>query len=473
MKKIAIVGGGISGLSAAYYLERARLGGAELSWKLFERADRLGGIVGSEQVSGCVVETGADSFLSEKPWAFELCRELGLEDQLIGSNDDRRKTFVLLRGKLVPLPEGLQFIVPASVENALRSELFSEQTKRLIADEVKFQPRKTNGDESVAAFVARHFGNEVVERLAEPMLAGVYGGRAAGLSVRTIMPRFVQMEEEHGSLIRAVQASRSTRPAEKPIFTTLKNGMQQLLDAMAGTLEAGTVHTRCTVSEIGRSGKTQSKWHLKLTPAQGAGFVEEFDAVIMAAPAHTAAQLLESSVPELALELGKIAYTSSLIVTLAFRKKELDQERISPEGFGFLVPAGEKSRLLACTFVGNKFSHRVASDLVMLRGFLGGARDEAAVTLSDDDAVALMSREFSEILGMKSQPAFTRVFRWPRSMPQYDVGHLERVARIDELCTHVAGLYVIGNAYRGVGVPDCIREGRDAVEKILATDFHG
>jgi oxygen-dependent protoporphyrinogen oxidase len=464
VKKIAIIGGGISGLSAAYYLEKARRSGAPLAWQLFEQSARLGGIVGSEQVSGCVVETGADSFLSEKPWAFELCRELGLEDQLIGSNDSQRKTFVLVRGKLIPLPEGLQFIVPTSIEHLQRSELFSDETRRLIADEVKLPPRKSRGDESVATFVARHFGNEMVERLADPMLAGVYGGRAANLSVRTILPRFVQMEEEHGSLIYALQASSGQRSAHKPIFTSLKNGMQQLVDAMISRLDLGAVRTQCAVSQIDRA----KQWRLQLAPQQGMGFTEQFDALIVATPAHAGVRLLARPAPELAQELGKVSYTSSLIVTLAFPKKELEQQGVLLEGFGLLVPAAEKSHLLACTFVENKFNHRVASDLVMLRGVLGGARNEAAMTLSDEDAVALVRREFEEILGIKSTPVFARVFRWPSSMPQYEVGHLERVAGIEELCARVPGLYLIGNAYRGVGVPDCIREGRDAAARILA-----
>ncbi len=481
MKKVAIIGGGISGLSAAYYLEKARRNGARLEWHLFEEKPRLGGIVGSEYLNGCVIETGADSFLSEKPWAFELCRELGLESQLIGSNDALRKTFVLLQGKLVPLPEGLQFIVPTSLDHVMRSELFSEEGKRIIASEVNLQPRKNNGDESVASFVGRHFGEEVVERLAAPMLAGVYGGRAATLSMRTIMPRFLQMEEQHGSLIRALQLtgqSSAKKQSSQPIFTTLKNGMQQLLDAMMAQLDSAAVHTQCTISSAalsknkdsqkGKQEESGGKWSL-----QGAKFSEEFDALILALPAHATARLLQGCCPELAQELGKISYSSSVIVTLAFPKWEIEKHGIHPEGFGFLVPASEKSRLLACTFVGNKFNHRVADDLVVLRGVLGGARDEAALALSGQEAVALVQREFAEILGIHSQPAFTRVFRWPHSMPQYEVGHLDRVAHIEVLRGAVLGLYLIGNAYRGVGVPDCIREGRDAVEKILATDFHG
>ncbi|HTC95607.1 MAG TPA: protoporphyrinogen oxidase [Terriglobales bacterium] len=467
MRKVAIIGGGISGLSAAYYLEKARRNGAPLEWRLFEQSPRLGGIVGSEYLNGCVIETGADSFLSEKPWAFDLCRELGLEDQLIGSNDAARKTFILLHGKLVPLPEGLQFIVPVSLESVMRSELFSEETRRLIAAEVNLPPRRNEGDESVAAFVARHFGDEVVDRLAGPMLAGVYGGDIAKLSMRTIMPRFLKMEEEHGSLIRALQAS-AGKKSPRPIFTSLKNGMQQLLDAIAARLDPNTILTQRVITAVVKSqnGKI-TRWKL-----QGIGFTEEFDALILAIPAYASAHLLQSCCPELVRELGKIPYSSSVIVTLAFPKREFDKHDVHPEGFGFLVPASEKSRLLACTFVGNKFQHRQADGLVLLRGVLGGAHDEAALALSDAEAVAIVQREVAEILGINngihSQPVFTRVFRWPRSMPQYEVGHLERVACIEHLRKNVPGVYLIGNAYRGVGVPDCIREGRDAAEKILA-----
>jgi len=324
----------------------------------------------------------------------------------------------------------------------------------------------------VASFVGRHFGEEVVERLAAPMLAGVYGGRAATLSMRTIMPRFLQMEEEHGSLIRALQLtgqSSAKKQSSQPIFTTLKNGMQQLLDAMSAQLDSAAVHTQCTISDVTQSQKgNECKWNLR-----SATLSEEFDVLIFALPAHSAARFLQDCCPELAQELLKISYSSSLIVTLAFPKWELEKQGIRPEGFGFLVPASEKSRLLACTFVGNKFNHRVADDLVVLRGVLGGARDEAALALSDQEAVALVQREFAEILGIHSRPAFARVFRWSYSMPQYDVGHLERVARIEVLRGILPGLYLIGNAYRGVGVPDCIREGRDAAGKILATDFRG
>lgn len=465
MKRIAIVGGGISGMSAAYYLEKARRGGAPIAWQLFEQGPRLGGIVGSEPVEGCVVETGADSFLSEKPWAFELCRELGLEDQLIGSNDRQRKTFLVLDGKLVPLPDGLQFIVPTSLPDVMRSPVFSDETKRTITSEVNLQPRKSSGDESVAAFVARHFGQEVVERLADPMLAGVYGGRAAQLSVRTILPRFVHMEEEHGSLIRALQLagqSAGKRQNQRSIFTSLRNGMQQLLDALAARLDPAALHTQCVINGAAAPEKNGGRWKL-----QGVNFAEDFDAIVLALPAPAAAQVLEGCCTELSQELDKIAYSSSVIVSLAFPKEELERQGIHPEGFGFLVPATEKSRLVACTFVGNKFNHRVAGDLVLLRAFLGGTRDEAALALPHPEVVALVQREFAEILGIRSRPAFARVFRWPRSMPQYEVGHLERVARIEELGKSVPRLYLIGNAYRGVGVPDCIREGRDAAEQIL------
>ena len=467
MKRVAIVGGGVSGMSAAYYLEKARRAGAEIEWQLFEQSPRLGGIVGTEHVSGCVVETGADSFVSEKPWAFELCRELGLEDQLIGSNDASRKTSVLVGGKLVPLPEGLQFIVPTSLPEIERSPLFSEQTKRMVADEVKLAPRNSKDDESVAAFVARHFGQEFVDRLAEPMLAGVYGGRASDLSVRTVLPRFVHMEEEHGSLIRALQSKTKPtgrQPNQRSIFTSFKNGMQQLLDALRARLDPARLHMQCAVSAVAAPRKHGSKWKVST-----ATLSEEFDAVVLAVPAPVAGRLLQRDCSELSQELAQIAYSSSLIVSLGFPREKINEQQVNLEGFGFLVPATEKHRLLACTFVANKFNHRVPGNLVLLRGFIGGARDEAAIALPDSEAIALVRQELAEILGIRSQPVLARVFRWPRSMPQYAVGHLDRIARIEQLRRNVPGLYLIGNAYRGVGVPDCIREGRDAAEEITTT----
>jgi oxygen-dependent protoporphyrinogen oxidase len=307
-----------------------------------------------------------------------------------------------------------------------------------------------------------------VDRVADPMLAGVYGGHARELSVRTILPRFVQMEEQQGSLIRALQSQ--TKPAhekqnQRSIFTSLKNGMQQLLDALAARLDPVGVHTQCAINLVVAPAKNRHQWML-----QGANFTGGFDAVILAVPAYVATALLQGCGKELPEELGKIAYSSSLIVSLAFPQEELNKLGVYLEGFGFLVPATERRRLLACTFTGNKFGHRVASDLVLLRGFLGGARDEALLALSEAAAIALVQSEFAEILGVRSQPAFSRVFRWPRSMPQYEVGHLDRVARIEKLRTSVPGLYLIGNAYRGVGVPDCIREGRYAAEEILRTE---
>lgn len=464
MKKVAIIGGGISGLGAAYYLEKARRAGAAISWQLFEQSARLGGIIGTEHMSGCVVEAGADSFVSEKPWAFELCRDLGLEDQLIPSNDASRRTSILLDGKLAPLPAGLQFIVPTSLSEIERSPLFSEQAKRTIADEVKFAPHDSQRDESVEAFVARHFGQEFVDRLADPMLAGVYGGRASDLSARTILTRFVEMEREHGSLICALSKARSAseKPGQRSIFTSLRNGMQQLVDSTAAKLDPGCLRVRCAVDTVSAPQRAGDKWKVSAL-----GVSEEFNSVIMAVPARVAAQLLRKDCGKLSQELAQIAYSSSLIVALAFPEEEIAKPDLQPGGFGFLVPATEKRRLLACTFVGNKFNHRASDGLVLLRAFLGGARDEAVLSLSDSDAIALVRRELADILGIGSQPVFARVFRWPHSMPQYQVGHLDLVGRIEQLRKEVDGLYLIGNAYRGVGVPDCIREGRDAAEEIL------
>ena len=476
MKRIAIVGGGIAGLSAAFYLEQARRGGAAISYHLFEAGPRLGGILHTQRIGKFVVEAGADSFLTEKPWARELCCELGLESELIGSNDSARQTYVLISGNLVPLPKGLQFIVPATAA-AMTSEFFSAQAQQQIAREVEVTPRARDTDESVAAFVERHFGRELLERVADPMLAGIYGGEAERLSARAVLPRLVAMERSTGSLIRGLQAPIESAPIESPaprvrssepdsprpgaIFTSLRTGMQRIVDALVHQLEPDCIHLNCAMQNVSRQ---NGGWFL-------AGEPEPFDDLILAVPAWAAGQLLRATHSELARALAKINYTSSMTVALGFEAATLRRVRARntqlPAGFGFLVPRGEGRSLLACTFVHHKFPHRVPEDGQLVRLFFGGARHEAALTLSDDEAVALARHELESITGFNAAPTFHRVWRWPRAMPQYDVGHLELIEEIETLQAKLPGLALIGNAYHGLGVPDCIRSGREAAERLF------
>jgi protoporphyrinogen/coproporphyrinogen III oxidase len=458
MKRIAIVGGGISGLSAAFTLEQKRRAGVPFEYVVFESSPRFGGVVSTEHVDGCVVEGGPDSFLTEKPWASELCHQLGLGDQLIGSNDPDRKTYILVNNRLVELPDGLMFMVPTKILPTLASPLFSAHTKWKIAREWFHPPNKADADESVASLIERHYGSEMVERLADPLLSGVYGGEADQLSVRSVLPRFAEMEARHGSLGRAMLSARrkavqSTSQPAKPLFTSLKDGMQQMVDALLTHLPTGSLRPS---SQIAAVQPQAGGWLL------GA---DQFDAVIIATAAQAAATLLKGANADLGQELGEINYSSSVIVALGY---DQSVRAALSAGFGFLVPRSEGKRMLAATFVHNKFPYRAPQDRALLRCFLGGTRDEAALQLSDQEILRIVQEELRQILGLAAEPLFIRVNRWKSAMAQYNVGHFERLDRIELLCKQFPGLALAGNGYRGIGLPDCVRSGEEAAGQVLA-----
>ena len=338
MKRIAIIGGGISGLSAAYTIEEKRRSGTPVEYVLFESRLRLGGVLQTEQVDGCLVEAGADSFLSEKTWASELCVTLGLGDQLIGSNDAQRKTYIVAKNKLVEMPDGLMFMVPTKIMPAIRSPLFSAKTKIRMAAEWFHPPRESAADETVAQFVERHYGREMVEMLADPLLSGVYGGEASQLSLRAVLPRFADMEAKHGSLGRGMISARrksAVAAGENPrsIFTTLKGGMQQMVDFLVASLDPNSIKTAVPVSLLTRE---LDRWTIS------AGYQsDQFDAVILAAPAHEAGVVLQGTDETLSRELREIQYSSSVTVALGYDETV---RRALPSGFGFLVPRSEGRR---------------------------------------------------------------------------------------------------------------------------------
>jgi len=462
MKRIAIIGGGIAGLSAAYYLEKARRNGADLEWTLLEKSDRLGGVIQTERRDGYVLEAGPDSFLTAKPDARLLCQDLGIADQLIGSNDFQRKTYILVKGRLVPIPDGLEFMVPTRVWPMATTPLFSFSTKLRMAAE-RFSSNGTrdqnrNEDESVAAFVRRHFGQQMVDRVAEPLLAGVYGGNAESLSVRAVLPRFVEMERESGSLVRATMRARKERlrlnAQPQPLFTSLKNGMQQLVDALLTELPAARLHRKQAGLTLRR---VNSAWQI-----DGTGAAERFDSLLLAVPAPAAAGLLQPMQPQLSAMLEKMQYTSSVAVALAYEKADL------PPGFGFLVPRTEARKIMACTFVHKKFSHRVTEGAFLLRCFFSSSRMPDLLSFNDEALQEMARKELKEILGLDSPPLFARTFRWDCAMPQYETGHLERVAEMEKMLAGLPGVQVIGNSFYGIGIPDCIKSARQAVEKITS-----
>jgi len=463
MSRIAIIGGGISGLAAAFALEELRRNtGVLLEYVLYESSPRLGGVLRTEHIDGCVVEGGPDSFLTEKPWATDLCRTLGLNDQLIGSNDADRKTYILVRGRLIPMPDGLMFMVPTKIVPTVLSPLFSWKTKLRMAREL-FHPRNCGPDESVSSFVERHYGSEMVDRLADPLLSGIYGGEASSLSLRAVLPRFREMEESHGSLGRAMLAARKkmshARPKPvQPLFTSLKNGMQKLTEAVVSRLSPTSILTSAAVQDIQPEAKG---WVVS------AGMkADYFDGVIIALPAPAAAQVLHVASPGLSAELAAIRYSSSITVGLGYGR---EVRQLLPPGFGLLVPRSEGKKLLAATFVHNKFPYRVPEDRALLRCFVAGRDAEDVRQLADDQIIEIVRNELQQILGLRAEPVFVRVYRWKSAMAQYSVGHLDRLDRIERLRLQLPGLALAGNAYRGIGVPDCIRSGRDAATQLAKT----
>ena len=450
MRPAVIIGGGISGLSAAY--ELARAGAPSV---LIERHRRLGGVIHTERIHGCVVETGPDSFLAQKPWALELIRELGLGDEVIGSNDHLRVTYVLKRGRLTPLPDGLMMMVPTRIWPVVTSPLLSWRTKARMAMEWFRRPARAGSERSVAAFVAEHYGQEAVDYLAEPLLAGVYGGDPSELSVAGVLPRFLELERRYGSLTRGVLAARRRLNAERagPLFQTLREGLGQLVEALVARAQGLSQIVKAEAqiiekSEAGFRVRADGQWL-------------ETGQVVLACPAWEAARLVRSLDRELAALLDSIPYTSSITVSLGYRQTDVEQ---SPGGFGFLIPKCERRRLVACTWVGTKFPYRVPAGMASIRCFLG---DEDLLGASDGEIEALVGEELERILGLQAQPLFARVARWPRSMAQYTVGHSERLAAIRARLAQWPGLFVAGNAYEGIGVPDCVRMGRQAARAIL------
>lgn len=468
--RIAIIGGGIAGMAAACELEKARAAGEPVSYTLFESQPRLGGSIASEIVNGIVLERGPDSFLTEKPAAAELCRELGLGAELVPSNDGSRKTWIVVRNRLVAMPDGLMFLVPTKLLPTALTPLFSLGTKLRMAQEMLMPPRPAEGDESVATLVERHYGAEVVDRLAGPLLSGIYGGEAADLSAQAVMPRLVEMERRYGSLTRGVLAARKqmkargmkSGAASAAIFTSLRGGMQQMVDALASRLDAASVRLATPVSGLT---KTREGW--RVVAAAGN---DSFDGVILASPAWAAGALLEPVDAALGTELGGIPYSSSITVNLVYEETRLGA---LPDGFGFLVPASEGRAMLACTFVHRKFAGRTPPGKAVLRVFLGGVRNEALLAEPDDALIARARRELGEILGarvmkLEAEPELTQVSRWRRAMAQYAVGHKTRIERITARVAALPGLRLAGNAYDGIGIPDCIRLGREAARELAA-----
>jgi protoporphyrinogen/coproporphyrinogen III oxidase len=452
MDPVLIVGGGVSGLSTAYYLSRAGI-----SSVLFEKTKRLGGLIQTDLIQDCRLEAGPDSYLAAKPAIKELARDLPeLERQIIGSNDAARRVFVARAGRLVPLPAGMVMMAPGKWPPVLRSDLLSARAKAHLLQEIFRKPRQRTNDISVREFVEDHFGSEVLELIAAPLLSGVYGGDTASLSAASVLPRFVAYEEKYGSLIRGARRELRQKKNRPPLFQSFNHGMQVLTDSLARAAGGRLSVVHAEVSRVERSG---SVWQLRA----GEQTLSSPD-LVLACPAHVCARLLESPAVSLAGELSAIPYSSAILATLVYDRAALGHPL---DGFGFLVPAGERNVLAAATWVNIKFPVRIPSHLAALRGFIVGAEAAGLLNASDLDILDLVRQDFSRWMGTNAQPLFSTVHRWPDSMPQYVVGHSERRVRIAGMLEQYPGLFLTGNAYDGVGIPDCLRAAQQISKQVI------
>ncbi|MGH9534480.1 MAG: protoporphyrinogen oxidase [Terriglobales bacterium] len=449
---MVIVGAGIAGLAAAWELSRRGVGNVQL----FEATARAGGAICTERREGFCLEAGPDSFLAAKPAAAELCRAVGLGGELTGCAPARPRTWMLHRARLEPLPEGWQFLAPARWWPALRTRLLSGPAKLRLAQEFLAPARLPPGDVSVSAWVRARFGPEVLDRLVAPLLAGVYGGNPEQLSFAATLPRFAALAAG-GSVGRALwRQRRQSPPGAAPLFLTLRAGMDALPQALAAAIGAERLHLAQPVAAVrrGRVGDYQVRL------ADGAEL--SASAVVIAAPAWAAADMLAPLDGAMAAALAQIPYASAAAVHLAYA-----QAPPLPPGFGLLAPRQEGRRLLAATFVHQKFPHRVPPGAALLRLFYGGALDAEVLQLPDAGLAMLAREEAAAILGIAAEADWRRFHRWPRAMPQYTLGHAERVARLEARRARHPRLALAGAAYYGVGLPDAIASGQAAARAVL------
>ncbi|MBP6469166.1 MAG: protoporphyrinogen oxidase [Chloroflexi bacterium] len=481
---VAIIGGGISGLSAAYYLQQAASSG--LTYTLLEQSDRWGGKIATETVTDLadepfIVEAGPDSFITQKPWGLQLARELGLTDELLPTNDGRRQTFVLHKGKPTPLPDGVMMIVPTKMTPFALSPLLSPLGKLRMGLDLFIPPKTDGADETLAEFIERRLGAEALDKIAEPLMSGIYNAEAERQSLLATFPRFRDIEEKHGSLIKGMLAGKKARASQPPaangngrpptsMFVSMKAGMNDLVTTLRAQLTGECLLETAVTRIETRDWRPESKPSISSLQSPSTytltldnGRTLTANAIILAVPAYIAARLIGDLAPDAAAELDAIRYVSTGTISLAYRRDEIDHPL---NGFGVVIPRSENRAINAITWTSTKFDQRAPEGYALVRVFFGGSRTPQMMDIPDGELLHQVRRELAAIMGLTAVPVFHRIYRWPQANPQYDVGHLDRVVAIEAALP--AGIHVTGSPYRGIGIPDCIHQAQDTARLVIA-----
>jgi protoporphyrinogen/coproporphyrinogen III oxidase len=472
MPKIIVIGGGIAGLAAAVHLKAgAKAYDKTVDVLLLEKNNRIGGKFITEKQGPFLIEGGPDSFLPEKVWSVNLAKHLGLEPEMLPSNDEHKGTFIYSRNKLHSLPEGVMLMVPTMFMPMAKSSLISWPGKMRMGLEVFMPKRKNTDDESLASFVTRRLGRECLEKIAEPLVAGIHTSNPDNMSVLATFPRFVQMEQKSGSLIHGMISAMKSRPhatlsgppprpgaPKMTYFMSFKNGMQTLSQACADYIGKDSIRLGAGVKAVEPKGKGY-------TVVLENGESLDADYVMIGAAAYDAAEMVKGFDANLATQLNGIEWSSSATVSIAVRKSDV---KVPLKGFGFIVPRVEGRRINAATYSSIKWSFRAPDDHILIRGFVGGGHHEELVHDLDDAGMTnMILEELDTILGIKANPAFSKIYRWHKGMPKYTVGHLDRITMLDRIMTTHPGLHLIGCSYKGIGIGDCVHEAQIAAERIL------
>ena len=459
VKKIAIVGGGISGLATAFYLEDFfEKSPTDVEITLFEASTRLGGKIHSQRFeNGVIMEAGAESFLSRKQAGLEFCEQLGLQQELVGTRPETRKTFVWHQNQLHPLPEGLSGFVPSNLKALKATTLLSGFGKLRVALDRYLPALKSDADESLARFISRRIGKQAYQRLVQPLLCGIYCGDGDDLSLAATYPELRQLERDHGSLIRGLQARSSNTPSELPPFVTLPNGMSQLVEKAAGSLEQTEVRFESKVQKISKS---ENRFAVELENDEFT-----FDSVVLTSPAHQTASIVGSQNQQLQDLLLTIPHVSTAAVNLLYDANALDHQL---DGYGFVIPSNEQNGLTAVTWTSSKHYNRAPDHLKLIRAYVGRAHAEIDCSLSDQQIFELVQPELQRTMGIEVEPKEIHVSRWHLGSPQYTMGHRDRLEKIERLIKQMPGLFLTGASYRGVGIPDCIRNARETADRVVS-----